>query len=109
MHLKQLEDKYVKIFEKSGDNKDDTDDPPTRRTDRADKGDRRGNNMKDAMSFKPEILKTTMSASLITDWFENFNLDRFASGWGTGPAYIQKGYLKMVVSEEIRTAATSTI
>ena len=101
MQLKKFEDKYVEIFEKPGEDRDETDEPPARRTERIDRGDRGehrgGNNMKDATSLKPDILKTTMSASSIMDWFENFNSYRFASGWGTGPAYIQKVYLKMVV------------
>ena len=59
----------------------------------------------DAKSLKPDVLDTSMPQLTIKNWFKCFDNYRHAIGWGQGDNHrTQMAYLRMCLSEEIRTA-----
>ena len=106
--VEKHEQKYNPPDRDDGDDGDgDPDDTPRRRTrERARDRDRDkpNNNFKDAVALKPEMLETSMSSLQINTWFDDFMNYRFASGWSQGLQHVQKGYLKNIISDEIRIA-----
>merc|ERR1712089_69023 len=59
----------------------------------------------DAKGLKPDVLDTSMPQLTIKNWFKSFDNYRHASGWGQGDNHrTQLAYLRMCLSEEIRTA-----
>ena len=59
----------------------------------------------DAKGLKPEVLDTSMPQLTIKNWYKSFDNYRHASGWGQGDNHkTQLAYLRMCLSEEIRTA-----
>merc|ERR1712089_31313 len=63
------------------------------------------NSTSDAKGLKPEVLDTSMPQLSIKNWYKSFDNYRHASGWGQGDNHkTQLAYLRMCLSEEIRTA-----
>ena len=59
----------------------------------------------DAKGLKPDVLETSMPQLTIKNWFKCWDNYRHASGWGQGDNHrTQLAYLRMCLSEEIRTA-----
>ena len=59
----------------------------------------------DAKGLKPDVLDTSMPQLTINNWFKCWENYRHASGWGQGDNHrTQLAYLRMCLSEEIRTA-----
>merc|ERR1712101_61130 len=59
----------------------------------------------DAKGLKPDVLDTSMPQLTIKNWFKSFDNYRHASGWGQGENHrTQLAYLRMCLSDEIRTA-----
>ena len=58
----------------------------------------------DAKALKPAILETSMPPLTLNEWFKSFDYYREASAWGSGSHKTQLAYLRMCISEEIRTA-----
>ena len=59
----------------------------------------------DAKGLKPDVLDTSMPQLTIKNWFKCWDNYMHASGWGQGENHkTQMAYLRMCLSEEIRTA-----
>ena len=59
----------------------------------------------DAKGLKPDVLETSIPQLTIKNWFKCWDNYRHASGWGQGDNHrTQLAYLRMCLSEEIRTA-----
>ena len=59
----------------------------------------------DAKGLKPDVLETSMPQLTIKNWFKCWDNYRHTSGWGQGDNHrTQLAYLRMCLSEEIRTA-----
>ena len=59
----------------------------------------------DAKGLKPDVLETSMPQLTIKNWFKCWENYRHASSWGQGDNHrTQLAYLRMCLSEEIRTA-----
>ena len=50
------------------------------------------------------MLETSMPPLSLSEWFKSFEYYKEASAWGTGSHKTQLAYLRMCISEEIRTA-----
>merc|ERR1711873_377911 len=62
----------------------------------------------DAKGLKPDVLETSMPQLTIKNWFKCWDNYRHASGWGQGDNHrTQLAYIRMCLSEEIRTAVDS--
>ena len=60
----------------------------------------------DAKALKPQMLETSMPSLSLKEWFTCFENYREASGWGQDSNKTQLAYLRMCVSEEIRSAVS---
>ena len=58
----------------------------------------------DAKALKPQVLETTMNSTTLKEWFIQWSNYKEASGWGQDTNKTQLAYLRMVISEEIRSA-----
>ena len=59
----------------------------------------------DTKGLKPDVLETSMPQLTIKNWFKCWDNYPHASGWGQGDNHrTQLAYLRMCLSEEIRTA-----
>ena len=58
----------------------------------------------DAKALKPQILETTMPSTSLKEWFVLWDNYKEASGWGQDTNKTQLAYLRMVVSDKIRSA-----
>ena len=79
---------------------EDSEDRDRRRPRDEDKG-----STTDAKGLKPDVLDTSMPQLTIKNWFKCWDNYMHASGWGQGENHkTQMAYLRMCLSEEIRTA-----
>ena len=79
---------------------EDSEDRDKRRPRYEDKG-----STTDAKGLKPDVLDTSMPQLTIKNWFTCWDNYKHASGWGQGENHkTQMAYLRMCLSEEIRTA-----
>ena len=79
---------------------EETEDRDRRRPRYEDKG-----STTDAKGLKPDVLDTSMPQLTIKNWFTCWDNYKHASGWGQGENHkTQMAYLRMCLSEEIRTA-----
>ena len=86
-----------KVKDKEAENAEDRE---RRRPRHEDKG-----STTDAKSLKPDILDTSMPQLSIKNWYRSWDNYMCASGWGQGENHkTQMAYLRMCISEEIRTA-----
>ena len=93
---------FKELTEKKRLKREDSNDPEENNKGRPrdDKG-----STSDAKGLKPDVLDTSMPQLTIKNWFKCFDNYRHASGWGQGENHrTQLAYLRMCLSEEIRTA-----
>ena len=94
-NFKELTDVKKPKDEDTGDSED-----RDKRRPREDKG-----STTDAKGLKPDVLDTSMPQLTIKNWFKCWDNYMHASGWGQGENHrTQMAYLRMCLSEEIRTA-----
>ena len=101
--IAMTENNYKFLTEKKKPKRDDSEE--REETGRGRKPSYDKNSTSDAKGLKPDILDTSMPQLAIKNWFKTFDNYRHASGWGHGENHkTQLAYLRMVLSEEIRTA-----
>ena len=95
-----IQQNFKDLTEKKKPKRDDSDDREESKRTSNDKG-----STSDAKGLKPDVLDTSMPQLTIKNWFKSFDNYRHASGWGQGDNHrTQLAYLRMCLSEEIRTA-----
>ena len=95
-----VQQNFKDLTEKKKPKREDSDDREENKRTSNDKG-----STSDAKGLKPDVLDTSMPQLTIKNWFKSFDNYRHASGWGQGDNHrTQLAYLRMCLSEEIRTA-----